>query len=119
MIALRFNARINQHDLDGLAELMTHDHVFIDAAGSRVEGREHARDAWRRFFEAFADYENVFERIDAADERVAIAGRSQCSDERLAGPALWSARVRDDRIAEWRVYDDTPEARNDLGLSGA
>jgi ketosteroid isomerase-like protein len=116
-VALRFNLRITARDLEGLCALMTEDHVFIDAAGTRIEGREQAQAAWQRFFEAFADYENVFGSIACDGDRVSIAGHSTCSDARLAGPALWSALVRGERVAEWRVYDDTPAARSELGLS--
>ena len=30
----------------------------------------------------------------------------------LDGPALWSAKLRDGLIAEWRVYLDSPENRD-------
>ena len=33
LAALRFNEKINQRDLEGLVELMTDDHTFIDNSG--------------------------------------------------------------------------------------
>ena len=33
MVALQFNQKINQRDLDGLIELMTEGHIFIDNTG--------------------------------------------------------------------------------------
>jgi len=33
MVALRFNEKINQRDLDGLVKFMTDDHTFIDNSG--------------------------------------------------------------------------------------
>jgi ketosteroid isomerase-like protein len=33
MVTLRFNEKINQRDLEGLVELMTDDHTFIDNSG--------------------------------------------------------------------------------------
>ncbi len=47
---------------------------------------------------------------------VAIAGYSTCSYGPLDRPALWSARVRDGLVSEWRVYEDTPENRGKIGL---
>lgn len=117
LVALRFNERINTRDLVGLCALMTEDHVFIDSAEQRLEGRERAQEAWRGFFEAFTDYRNVFHVVLRKDDRVLIEGRSSCSVPALDGPALWSARIRGDRVAEWRVFDDTAQARAHLGLA--
>jgi len=47
---------------------------------------------------------------------VAIAGYSTCSYGPLDRPALWSARVRDGLVSEWRVVGDTPENRGKIGL---
>jgi ketosteroid isomerase-like protein len=44
---LQFLERINQHDADKLAELMTEDHIFIDSLGQSVRGRENMRSGWR------------------------------------------------------------------------
>lgn len=111
-----FNACISRQDLQGLAALMTGDHTFIDAADQRFVGKEACVQAWAGFFAAFPDYRNLFERFVVAGGLVAIAGHSVCSDSRLNGPALWSAKVREGKIAEWRVYDDTPENRVSLEM---
>ena len=47
---------------------------------------------------------------------VSVIGRSTCSDARLAGPALWTATVRENKISEWRVYDDTASNRRALSI---
>lgn len=114
--AVRFNEAINEGDLDALAALMTADHIFVDAAGETVSGRERCVDAWRSFFEQFPVYENVFESVAAEGGRLTMVGHSNCPDERLDGPAVWTAEVRGGRVAEWRVYDDTPEIRIRLGI---
>lgn len=115
-IATRFNDAINARDLGALVALMTDDHAFVDSAGSRVDGKDRCRDAWAGFFAAFPDYCNHFDAIvDRADTAI-IRGRSECSQAALAGPALWVARARDGRLAEWRVLDDTPANRAQLGI---
>jgi ketosteroid isomerase-like protein len=54
----------------------------------------------------------------APDARaVTVEGYSTCSVAALNGPALWSARVVGERVAQWRVYADTPENRAALALS--
>lgn len=116
-IVTEFNRGINNRDLTALRALMHENHRFIDSAGGEVIGRDACLDAWAGFFAAFPDYRNVFEFTRANDGGVAVRGRSECSDPRLAGPALWSARIQGDRIVEWRVYDDTPTNRAALGLA--
>jgi hypothetical protein len=34
LTALRFNEEINQQNVEGLAELITNDHTFIDSSGN-------------------------------------------------------------------------------------
>jgi ketosteroid isomerase-like protein len=118
-VALRFNDAINRRDVESLVALMTDDHRFVDTAGASFEGRDAARDIWRQFFDGFPDYRNHFETVAEKDGAVVIAGRSSCSDQRLEGPALWSATIRDGKVSEWRVYEDTAERRAALGIAQA
>jgi hypothetical protein len=46
-----------------------------------------------------------------------MIGHSVCSDTRLAGPALWTAKVEGDLVSEWRVYEDTSADRTRLGIA--
>ena len=115
-IVLRFNDGINLRDIDGLASLMTDDHAFIDSAGTTTRGKDHVLAAWRGFFQSVPDYKNVFERVMAKGNVVTVVGRSTCSYAPLDGPALWVARIEDDKVAEWRVYEDGPETRTQLGV---
>jgi ketosteroid isomerase-like protein len=113
----RFNDAINSRDLEGLMAMMTDDHEFVDSGEGSFKGREVATSAWRGFFSAFPDYRNDFERIVAVGDIAVAVGRSVCpSHSDLDGPALWSASTRDGKVAQWRVYDDTPENREQLGL---
>ena len=111
------NQCISARDLGGLARSMTDDHVFIDSAGGTVVGKENALRAWKGFFAAFPDYRNVFEKFVVTEDRVAILGYSICSDARLDGPAIWTAKISGAAISEWRVYEDDEETRARLGVA--
>jgi ketosteroid isomerase-like protein len=116
-VVVRFNEGINGRDLDVLGRLMSDDHVFIDSVGGRVDGRQPCLAAWRGFFSAYPDYRNEFESmVLASSGMVAVTGRSVCSEPALDGPALWTAKIREGRVYEWRVYEDTPETRARIGL---
>ena len=119
LTVLLFNDDINRRDLTGLTALMTPDHTFIDAEGGVERGKEAMTESWREFFRRWPDYRNHFARIESRDDLVVIEGRSTCSQAALSGPALWAARVRDDLVAEWRVYEDTAGNREALGITEA
>lgn len=113
---LRFNERINARDLSGLAALMTEDHTFIDIPGEVHEGREKMTLGWFDFFRNYPDYRNNFTRIELRGDLAVMLGFSECSHGPLDGPAIWTARVKDGLISEWRVYEDTPINREQFGL---
>ncbi|MBD3192598.1 MAG: hypothetical protein GF308_18300 [Candidatus Heimdallarchaeota archaeon] len=115
-IALRFNEQINNRNLEVLTQLMTKDHRFIDSSGDIVEGQEKMKEAWRKFFELYPDYQNIFSEIKVQENLVIMVGHSECSEKVLQGSAIWTAIIRDDLVAEWRVFEDTEEVRQALGL---
>ena len=116
--ARRFNDTINARDADGLADLMTDDHRFVDVAGTTVVGRSACLEAWRSFFDTFPTYRNEFATVEERNGVVVITGRSVCRDHPdLDGPAIWTARVVGSAVAEWRVHDATAAVRARLGLS--
>ena len=115
-VALRFNERINARDLTGLGEMMTEDHVFIDIPGEVFEGRPMMVSGWFDFFKNYTDYRNNFTHIEVKDGVVIMVGFSECSHDPLDGPAIWTAKIRDGLVSEWRVYDDKDEVRKELGI---
>ena len=110
-IALSFMDRINAHDVEGLAALMTEDHTFIDSLGQSVRRRQWVRAAWMSYFEFCSDYWIIHETVIESGGTVAIFGKAGGT---IAGstwetPAAWKAIVRDGQVQEWRVYaDNTP-----------
>jgi ketosteroid isomerase-like protein len=111
-----FNECINRRDLGGLSRLMTDDHVSIDSDNNTTSGKEPCVEVWRGFFAAFPDYRNHFEHVVLSGRKAVIVGCSVCSDARLAGPALWTAKIEGQLIAEWHVYEDTSANRALLRL---
>jgi ketosteroid isomerase-like protein len=103
LIALRFNDRINQQDLEGLAGLMTDDHTFIDNAGNVTKGKNVMKEGWRDFFKKCPDYRNEFTSVTVQDNVVVMVGYSICSLKSLNGPNIWTAKIQDGRVSEWKV----------------
>ncbi len=103
LVALRFNDRINQQDLEGLVELMTDDHTFIDSGGKITKGKDTMKDRWREFFKKYPDYRNNFTSVTVQDNVVVMIGYSSCSFKPLEGPSIWTAKIRGGRVSEWKV----------------
>ncbi len=114
--AIKFNEKINARDLTGLGEMMTEDHTFTDIPGEVNVGRDVMVPGWFSFFMEYPDYRNNFTLVEVKGELVVMVGFSECSYEPLDGPAIWTAKIRDGLVAEWRVYADKKEVRKELGI---
>jgi ketosteroid isomerase-like protein len=115
-----FVERINRHDVDGLCELMTEDHLFFDSLGNQVRGRDEMKTSWRGYFELFPDYEISCESTSQQGDvviAVGTAGATYSPDgvikeqNRWRVPAAWKAVMASELVAEWRVYADNDPVR--------
>jgi ketosteroid isomerase-like protein len=109
---LSFIDRINAHDVDGLGELMSDDHLFVDAHGNEVVGKEKMIAGWHGYFEWFPDYKieviDLFERDDSFALFGFAAGSCKSNKtENWRLPAAWKAIVKNGRVALWQVFADT------------
>ena len=123
-LVLAFMERINQRDVNGLCALMTEDHVFVDALGARVHGRENMRKAWTGYLGMIPDYKVSHEEVLQHRNVVAVFGTARgtyAPEGRLKKenfweiPAAWKAVVRNGHIAEWHVYADNQPVRKLMG----
>ncbi|WP_327412716.1 hypothetical protein [Streptomyces sp. NBC_01233] len=51
---------------------------------------------------------------DATSRMWWISGRAISTGPRRT--ALWTARIRDGQVVEWRVHEDTPDVRKELAV---
>jgi len=116
LTVLLFNECINNRDIDALTSLMAEDYVFIDSSDDVQSGKKLNVKGWTDFFNLYPDYVNHFRLLESREDLVLVIGHSTCSFDPMDGPALWTAKVENDLIAEWRVYLDTAENKNKLNL---
>jgi ketosteroid isomerase-like protein len=125
--ALRFANEINRHDVDALMALVSDDHLFVDALGQEVHGRERLRAAWQGYFEMFPDYHmdvretfqsgRVVALLGTASATLAVGGQAK-PENRWKTPAAWKAVVDHARVVHWQVYADNEPARKILARVG-
>lgn len=116
LTALRFNEHINSQNVEGLHALMTDDHTFIDRENEIYRGKETMTKGWTEFFKSFPEYRNTFTRVESHDDLVVLIGYATWAKEAQPDHAIWMATIRDDLVAQWRIYRDTPENRALLGI---
>ena len=114
-VVLKFIDKINAHDPDALAEMMTDDHAFIDSLGATYQGRETMRSGWSHYFSTFPDFTitcteimqkgNVLGLFGSASGTYAPEGELR-EENQWQTPAAWRAVVKDYRIAVWQIYTD-------------
>jgi ketosteroid isomerase-like protein len=109
LTVLMFNECINNQDIGGLSALMTDDHTFVDRENTVEKGKDTMTQAWLRFFAQFPEYRNTFTRLESRDDLVIVTGYANWVKGGPADHVIWTARIRSDRVAEWRIYEDTQE----------
>jgi predicted SnoaL-like aldol condensation-catalyzing enzyme len=116
LIALQFNEQINAHDIAGLAALMSADHTFIDRADQAVVGKASMLRGWTSFFAQFPHYFNTITRVESQGNLVVLHGYATWDVVDAPDYAIWTARIENDLVAEWRIYADNEENRKKFGL---
>ena len=116
LTALLFNECINTQNLEGVIKLMADNHKFINTK-NRVEDKEQRKTSWKEFFRDYPDYVNIFHTVISKEANyVILLGRSECSHKKIHGPAIWTAKIENDLIVEWRIFYDTLDNREKLGI---
>jgi ketosteroid isomerase-like protein len=122
-VAMDFIKRINSGDVNALCGLMTEGHIFQDALGKRIIGRETMRQGWTMYFKLVADYQVHAVEFFQTNDRLAILGTAsgrytgggEANNNFWEVPAAWLAVVKDGLVAEWRVYADNQPLRKLMG----
>jgi len=120
---VEFVACINRGDLEGLVALMTEDHELQIEGAAPLRGPGRNRAGWAGYFSAYPDYVIHPEQIAERDGTVAVLGATTGSHlglpdgEERALRLIWLAEVDGGRLRYWRLCDDEPHRRVELGLA--
>jgi len=109
-VTLKFVEVINLGDSEALTKLQTDDFTFIDMAGDITRGR----DGWEGYFSSFPKYKIHVQHILTSGNGVAIIGKTTGShvppEVEEHETVIWTAKIRNGLVAEWRIYSDIEEA---------
>ncbi len=123
---ISFVEKINEHDVEGLAKLMSDGHKFIDSMGIKVIGKKEMKQAWKDYFKWFPDYEITINNTLLTNDSVGIFGYAKGtfgtedpSDiDKFKIPAAWRAKVKDNLITEWQAIADNEVVRDIIKGNG-
>ncbi|MFX0077454.1 MAG: hypothetical protein ACFE96_18580, partial [Candidatus Hermodarchaeota archaeon] len=114
LTALRFNQCINDQDIEGIKNLMTKNHIFIDRHGDEYGDMVNG---WIEFFTNYSTYKNLFSRVESKGNLVILIGYALWSkDALIRDHAIWTATIEDDLVSKWQIYEDTKENRKMLKI---
>jgi ketosteroid isomerase-like protein len=114
-VVLDFIDAINSSDVEGIIDLMTDDHVFIDSQGNKTTGKDKLKQAWAGYFGLFPDYRIEIKETLEKGSLIFILGFASGTYKNLHDennsnhwriPAVWTAIIKDNKVISWQVYAD-------------
>ena len=123
---ISFVEKINEHDVEGMAELMSDDHVFTDSMGIIVKGKKEMKNAWESYFSWFPDYKITVVNTLLTNDSVGMFGKAKgtfdseepSDSDKFEIPAAWRGKVKDNLITEWQVFADNEVVRDIIKGNG-
>lgn len=110
---LTFIEAINNVNIEAISDLMSEDHIFVDAGGGKYQGKENMKQGWIGYFDIFPDYKIEVTDIAESDSVVGIFGYASGTYKGLKNktnsnfyriPAAWKAIVQNEKVKHWQVY---------------
>jgi uncharacterized protein (TIGR02246 family) len=126
-VARAFVNAINHQSVEGIADLMTEDHVFVDSLGTRIDGKQRMKAGWEGYFRMVPDYTIVIDETLVDGAVVVMLGTAQGTystdgvlrpENRWSTPATWRVLTRGPFVAEWRIYADNEPIRQIMARNG-
>jgi ketosteroid isomerase-like protein len=114
-LVIRFIKAINDHDIDEMVNLMSEDHVFIDAYGDKYTGKKVMKEGWKGYYSLFPDYGIEITEITENAMIIGLFGYANATYKNIKDasnsnfwriPASWKAIVKNNKIKHWQVYCD-------------
>jgi ketosteroid isomerase-like protein len=114
-IAIRFVKAINDHDVNEIINLISEDHIFIDAINNKSVGKKVMKEGWKGYYELFPDYQIEISDITENVSTIGLFGYASATYKNLTNklnsnfwriPASWKAIVENNKVKHWQVYCD-------------
>ena len=117
-IVIKFVKAINDHNVNEIVNLMSEDHIFIDATNHKTVGKTGMKEGWKGYYELFPDYKIEISDITENESVIGLFGYVNATYKNLTNnlnsnfwriSASWKAIVENNKIRHWQVYCDYSE----------
>lgn len=114
-VVIRFITAINNHNINLLSDMMTHNFTFTDSLGNVFKGKDMMIKGWKNYLSMFPDYKIEVDEIFYDKDKVMFTGKASGTymiDGKFSEKnhweinAAWKALVTDGKIKEWQVFGD-------------
>jgi ketosteroid isomerase-like protein len=114
-IVISFIKAINDHDVDKIVNLMSEDHIFIDARDNKLVGKKAMKEGWEGYFKLFPDYKIEVSDIIENESVIGLFGYAGATCKNLRNktninswriPVSLKAIVEKNKIKHWQVFCD-------------
>ena len=112
---MNFIDAINKSNVEGILNLISEDHVFIDSQDNKLTGKDNLKQAWTGYFELFPDYKIKINEVFEKDSLICMLGYASGTYKNIKNknnsnywriPAAWSAVIENNKVKKWQVYSD-------------
>lgn len=110
-----FVMQINEHNIEGIANYLSDTHVFTDADGNKIEGKENVKAVWEKYFKMFPDYNITIADVMENGGAVFMAsGNVEFAIGGITIPAAWKAEINNGKIDTWQMFADVTAPAGDI-----
>jgi ketosteroid isomerase-like protein len=114
-IVMRFVKAINDHAVNDIVNVMSEDHIFIDAMDNKSVGKNGMKEGWEEYYKLFPDYHIEISDITENESVIGLFGYVNATYKNMTNelnsnfwrtPVSWKAIVENNKIKHWQVYCD-------------
>lgn len=109
-----FVIQINEHNAEGIANFISESHVFTDAQGKKLEGRDNVKAGWEKYFKMFPEYKITVSDIMENGAVFMASGTIESTTGGITIPAAWRAEINNGKIDSWQVFADVTAPSNEV-----
>ncbi len=109
-LVFTFVDAVNGGDTEKLASMMTDGFIFTDIAGDvyTVKGFSEKKKFWDDYINSYPKYTIMIQTILSSGTDIAFIGKTRDSHMprsiEVNELLIWYAGIKDDKIAEWRIF---------------
>jgi limonene-1,2-epoxide hydrolase len=108
-----FLKAVNDNNIQAMESLLAETHIFIDSNENEIAGRSKVIKMWKRHFEQVDAYSVKVDKMFSKEGCVVFTGEvsgyirdDNYVDKFWSLPLAWKAKVENEKIKQWQVFEN-------------